>query len=170
MKKIILVSLTILPSVLLASVSLQESDFVQRVINFVIFIAILWYCAFDTIKGIFTQRQTEISRRLSEAQDSLHKAKKDLELANKKLEESKDRAKEIVNMARQEAYMIEHKCNEQIKKDLETLKYSLEASIDFERKKAIQNAVAKALNELIRGKAIRLDKQDYINIITKRIS
>lgn len=170
MKKIILISLAILPSALLASASLQESDFIQRVINFVIFIAILWYFAFDTIKGIFTQRQAEISRRLQEAQDLFHKAKKEQEMTNKRLEESKEKAKEIVNMAKQEAYIIEQKYNEQIKKDLENLKYSLESNMNFERTKAIQNAVTKALNQLMQSKSAQLHKQDYINIITKRIS
>lgn len=170
MKKVVLISLAILPSALLASASLQESDFIQRVINFVIFVAILWYFAFDTIKGIFTQRQAEISHRLQEAQDLFHKAKKEQEMTYKKLEESKEKAKEIINMAKQEAYIIEQKYNEQIKKDLENLKYSLESSMSFERMKTIQNATIKAIDELVQSKSVQLDKQDYINIITKRIS
>ncbi|RDU60149.1 F0F1 ATP synthase subunit B [Helicobacter marmotae] len=171
MKKILsLALLTALPSLLLASASIEESDFIQRAINFVIFVAILWYFAFDAIKGIFTNRKNAIAARLKEAQDNLHKAKQEKENAQKRLEESKERAKEIINAAKQEAYLVEQRYSEQIKKDIEVLKYALETNIEFERRKAIQESVDKFLNELIKADDIRLNKEEYVNIITKRIS
>lgn len=160
----------VLPSFLLASVSIEQSDFVERVINFVIFIAILWYFAFDPIKGIFINRKNAIAARLQEAQDNLQKAKKEKEAALKALEESKEKAKDIITAAKQEAYLVEQKYNEQIKKDIETLKYALELNIEFEQRKAIQESVNKLLDELIKSNDIALNKEEYINIITKRIS
>ncbi|WP_300859724.1 F0F1 ATP synthase subunit B [uncultured Helicobacter sp.] len=160
----------VLPSFLLASVSIEQSDFVERVINFVIFIAILWYFAFDPIKGIFINRKNAIAARLQEAQDNLQKAKQEKEAALKALEESKEKAKDIITAAKQEAYLVEQKYNEQIKKDIETLKYALELNIEFEQRKAIQESVNKLLNELIKSNDIALNKEEYINIITKRIS
>lgn len=171
MKKFLYIFMVVaLPSLLLASVSIEESDFVERVINFVIFAAILWYFAFDSIKGIFTNRKNAIAARLKEAQDNLQKAKQEKETALKNLEESKEKAKEIINAAKQEAYLVEQKYNEQIKKDIETLKYTLESNIEFEQRKAIQESVDKLLDELIKSDDIALNKEEYINIITKRIS
>ncbi|TLD96029.1 F0F1 ATP synthase subunit B [Helicobacter jaachi] len=159
------------PSFLLAaSVSIQDSDFIQRVINFVIFAAILWYFAFDSIKGIFVNRRNAIAARLQEVQDTLHKAKQEKELAQKRLEESKERAKEIVNAAKQEAYLVEQKYNEQIKKDIEMFKYALEANMELEKRRAIQESVSALLNELMQDSQVQLNKDDYVNIITKRIS
>ncbi|WP_300958020.1 hypothetical protein [uncultured Helicobacter sp.] len=66
--------------------------------------------------------------------------------------------------------MVEQKYNEQIKKDIETLKYALELNIEFEQRKAIQESVNKLLDELIKSNDIALNKEEYINIITKRIS
>ncbi|WP_301054857.1 F0F1 ATP synthase subunit B [uncultured Helicobacter sp.] len=160
----------VLPSFLLASVSIEQSDFVERVINFVIFIAILWYFAFYPIKGIFINRKNAIAARLQEAQDNLQKAKQEKEAALKALEESKEKAKDIITAAKQEAYLVEQKYNEQIKKDIETLKYALELNIEFEQRKAIQESVNKLLDELIKSNDIALNKEEYINIITKRIS
>ena len=160
----------VLPSFLLASVSIEQSDFVERVINFVIFIAILWYFAFDPIKGIFINRKNAIAARLQEAQDNLQKPKQEKEAALKALEESKEKAKDIITAAKQEAYLVEQKYNEQIKKDIETLKYALELNIEFEQRKAIQESVNKLLDELIKSNDIALNKEEYINIITKRIS
>ena len=160
----------VLPSFLLASVSIEQGDFDERVINFVIFIAILWYFAFDPIKGIFINRKNAIAARLQEAQDNLQKAKQEKEAALKALEESKEKAKDIITAAKQEAYLVEQKYNEQIKKDIETLKYALELNIEFEQRKAIQESVNKLLDELIKSNDIALNKEEYINIITKRIS
>ena len=161
---------TLCAIILLASVSIEQSDFVERVINFVIFIAILWYFAFDPIKGIFINRKNAIAARLQEAQDNLQKAKQEKEAALKALEESKEKAKDIITAAKQEAYLVEQKYNEQIKKDIETLKYALELNIEFEQRKAIQESVNKLLDELIKSNDIALNKEEYINIITKRIS
>ena len=158
------------PSLIFASASIQESDFIQRVINFVIFVAILWYFAFDSIKGIFVNRRNAISARLQEVQENLHKAKREKETAQKRLEESKEKAKNIVNAAKQEAYLLEQKYNDQIKKDIETLKYPLESNIEFERRKITHEAVDELLNKLIQSDDVQLNKEDYVNIITKRIS
>lgn len=171
MKKFLCITLCVVfPSLLLASASIEESDFVQRVINFVIFVAILWYFAFDSIKGIFVNRKNAIAARLQEAQNNFHKVKQEKEAAQKRLEESKERAKSIINAAKQEAYLVEQKYNDQIKKDTETLKYALEANIEFEQRKAVQESVNKLLNELIKSDDVRLNKEEYVNIITKRIS
>ncbi|MCH5313802.1 MAG: F0F1 ATP synthase subunit B [Helicobacter sp.] len=171
MKKILYIALLVaFPSLLLASAGIEQSDFVQRVINFVIFVAILWYFAFDSIKGIFTNRKKAIAARLQEAQDSLDKAKQAKESAQKRLEESKERSKSIINAAKQEAYLIEQKYNDQIGRDMEALKYALEANIEFEQRKVVQESVNKLLDELIKSDDIRLNKEEYVNIITKRIS
>ena len=158
------------PSFLLASASIEESDFIPRVINFAIFLGILWYFAFDSVKGIFTARSNAIATRLQEVQDNLHKAKQEGENAQKRLEESKERAKEIVNAAKQEEYLIRQKYDEQIKRDVEILKHSLEANIEFEQRKAVQQSVENLLNELTKSQNLQLNKEDYVNIITKRIS
>ena len=85
MKKIVYLALIAsFPSLLLASGSIQESDFIQRVINFVIFVAILWYFAAGPIKGLFVNRRNAIMARLQEVQDNLHKAKRDKESAQKR--------------------------------------------------------------------------------------
>ena len=93
MKKFLCITLCVVfPSLLLASASIEETDFVQRVINFVIFVAILWYFAFDSIKGIFVNRKNAIAARLQEAQNNFHKVKQEKEAAQKRLEESKERS------------------------------------------------------------------------------
>lgn len=169
MKKLIIL-LCALPTLALASASIQDSDFIERVINFVIFVAILWYFAFDAIKGIFVNRKNAIIARLQEVQDNLHKAKSESESSKKRLADSKKKADEIINAAKKEALLMGQKYEEQIRRDIEALDSALESSIDFEKRKITQEAVNELLNELVNSKELKLNKDDYVNIITKRIS
>lgn len=66
--------------------------------------------------------------------------------------------------------MVEQRYNGQIKKDVEALRYALESNIEFERRKVVQESVNKLLNTLIKSNDIHLNKEEYVNIITKRIS
>lgn len=158
------------PTLLFASADISDSDFIQRVINFVIFVAILWYFAFDPIKGLFVNRSNAIAARLNDVQDNLHKTKQEMEAAQKRLEKSKERAREIINAAKQEAYLVEQKYETQIKKDVEALKYVLESNIELERRRARQESVNKILDEVIKSDDVRISKEEYVSIITKRIS
>lgn len=159
-----------IPSVLFASVGIEESDFIQRTINFVIFVAIVWYFGADKIKNIFISRRNAISAQLQSVQEALQQSKKDEENAIRRLEECKDRAKDIINTARHEANAIEQRYNEQIKRDTQSLKHNLDGSIEFERRKMTQEAVNEVLGNLLNSDGVRLSKEDYVNIITKRIS
>ena len=70
MRKILCCALLVaFPSFLLASASIEESDFIPRVINFAIFLGILWYFAFDSVKGIFTARSNACLLYTSDAAD-----------------------------------------------------------------------------------------------------
>jgi len=152
------------------SVSIEKSDFIERTINFVIFIAIVWYFGADKIKGIFTSRIHSISTQLKDIQESLNKAKKDEDVALMRLEECKRRAKDMLESARQEALLVQKRYNEQVEKDAQILSNLLEGSIEFERRRITQEAVNSILCELLEQDDIKLNRDDYVNIITKRIS
>ena len=82
----------ILPNFAYASGGFEQSDFIPRLINFALFIAVLWYFTFARIKAIFTNRKAHIASQLQEIQNKLHKTQKEKDEALKKLEESKKKA------------------------------------------------------------------------------
>lgn len=171
MRQVLVIILAlVLPGVVCASGSFEQSDFIPRLINFVLFVAILWYFTFARIKAIFVNRRTHIASQLEEIQNKLHKAQKEKADALKKLEESKARAREIVEIARKEASMISQRFAQQTQAQIQTLIQTMEANMEFEQTKAMREVVESVLSEVVHSKDVQLENKDYVNIITKRIA
>ena len=99
MKKIVVMSLLIVPAVLLASggdaessryfaQTGRETDFWPRVFNFVIFASLLYYLLANPIKNFFKGRTEGISAQLNEIEMKLQAAKDEKKEAQNRLEES----------------------------------------------------------------------------------
>ncbi|WP_394958533.1 F0F1 ATP synthase subunit B [uncultured Helicobacter sp.] len=171
MRQVLVIILALVsPGVVCASGSFEQSDFIPRLINFVLFVAILWYFTFARIKAIFVNRRTHIASQLEEIQNKLHKAQKEKADALKKLEESKARAREIVEIARKEASMISQRFAQQTQAQIQTLIQTMEANMEFEQTKAMREVVESVLSEVVHSKDVQLENKDYVNIITKRIA
>ena len=94
MKKLLLV---LVGTFLFAGGGEGETDIVVRVINFSIFVAILWYLMADKVIGFFRERKESIARKFQEVEDRLKKTKEQKEMLKTKLEEAKVKANEIVD-------------------------------------------------------------------------
>ena len=86
MKKIVLLSLLIVPAVLLASggdaessryfaQTGRETDFLPRAVNFIIFASLLYYLIANPIKNFFKGRTEGIAAQLNEIETKLQAAK-----------------------------------------------------------------------------------------------
>lgn len=153
-----------------SDVNISETDIVQRVINFVIFIAILWYLVADKLKQMFSNRREQIVSRLNQAQDKLESAKKSKKEALKKLEEAKERATQMVALAKKEAYMISQKFDEQFKLDVENMIKSNEILMEFEQKQMERKVVEEVLCELFKTQASSFEVSKYVNILNKKVA
>ncbi len=170
-KKVFLLSVLLaLPSVALASGGFEESDFVVRLINFVLFFAILFYLAFGKIKAIFINRKNNIINQLQEAQNKLKAVSKDKENAQKRLKESAIKAKEIVENAKREGKHIAQKIQEQTNAQIQSMINTMESNMEFEQIRAKRECVEEILSDVMYSKDIKFDNKDYVNIITKRIA
>ena len=105
MKKLGLI--TLFSAAAFASEMAAHTDIVPRTINFLIFVAILWYLAGNKIINFFKQRQENIAKRFQEVQSKLKEAKTKKETLKAELENAKAKAEEIVNNAKEEAKHIE---------------------------------------------------------------
>ncbi|PAF44218.1 F0F1 ATP synthase subunit B [Helicobacter sp. 11S02596-1] len=162
----------LLPASLLfgADVNVSDTDIVERVINFVIFVAILWYLVADKLKNVFATRREKISKRLDEVQDKLKTAKKAKEQALRRLEEAKEKASDMVATAKKEAYLVMQKIDEQSKIDIENIMKNNETLMDFEQKKMEREVVEEILLELFKTKIGSFETSDYINILNKKVA
>jgi len=157
-------------NVLFASnVNIAETDFIVRVINFVLFVAILWYFVAGHLKAFLQRRKDNIASQLEEIQNRLKNAKKANQQAHKQLEETKKRAVEMLDNAKEEALLIAKKYEAQYKSDLENIKHHLESLMDFEQRKMELAAIESILKELFKGDAGGMDEKDYINILNRRV-
>jgi F-type H+-transporting ATPase subunit b len=180
MKKIVLLSLLMVPAVLLASGDAEssryfaqtgrESDFWPRVINFTIFAALLYYLLANPIKNFFKGRSEGIAVQLNEIEKKLQAAKDEKKEAQNRLDESKKRAEEILADAKAEAILLAEKIANANQNDLALLDKQLEEKISLEERKSAREAIDEILSDNITTDDIMLDAAKVVEIISKKVA
>ena len=117
MKKLLFILSCVTPLALLASDANVETDILQRTVNFIIFVGILYYLLAQKAKDFFTERTASIQSELDKVQDVLKESEAKIENAKVELENAKKLANEIVESANA---------------DINSIKTSIEQNIDFE--------------------------------------
>lgn len=153
-----------------AEVSIANSDFVMRSVNFVIFVALLWWLVAKHIKKALKDRADNIASQLNAVQVKLAEsnAKKIAKLDE--LENAKKLAKDIVASAHKEAEILTKNIQEQCKRDMEILQKSFVERLNFEQKRVKKSVVSEVLDEILRDENIKLDKKQFVEILTKRVA
>jgi len=182
MKKVLLLSLLVVPAVLLASghggeettryfaQTGRESDFWPRVINFTIFAALLWYLLANPVKAFFTGRSEEISSQLKEIEEKLQAAKEERKEAQARLDESVKKAEQIVEDAKKEAVILAQKIAEANTQELEVMEKQFNEKIALEERKVSREAIDEVLSENITNEDIMLDESKIVDIISKKVA
>ena len=181
MKKIVLMSLLIVPAVLLASggdaessryfaQTGRETDFWPRVFNFVIFASLLYYLLANPIKNFFKGRTEGISAQLNEIEMKLQAAKDEKKEAQNRLEESENRAKEIIADAKAEAVILAEKIATSNENDLAILDKQFEEKIALEERKSAREAIDDILSDNITNDDIMLDEAKVVEIISRKVA
>ncbi len=146
---------------------LSQTDLIERSINFILFLIIVWLLLARRTKEFFLARSQKISNQLSEVQEKLKLAKNSKEHALRKLEEAKENAAEILANAKKEAYMIEQKIEEQSRVDIENMIKNTESLMEFEQKRMEKEVVHEVLQEVFLQS--KLNTADYVSIIEKKV-
>ena len=181
MKKIVLLSLLVLPAVLLPSSGngeetryfLQtgrETDFWPRLFNFIIFASLLYYLLANPIKDFFKGRSEDISSQLKEIEEKL-KAAKDLEKeAQTNLDDSINRAETILADANKEAEILRKNIAEANENELVVMQKQFDEKTTLEEKKAVKATIDEILNANIGNDDILVDETKVIDIIDKKVA
>ena len=181
MKKIVLLSLLIVPAVLLASggdaessryfaQTGRETDFWPRVFNFVIFASLLYYLLANPIKNFFKGRTEGISAQLNEIEKKLQAAKDEKKDAQNRLDESAKRAEEIISDAKAEAVILAEKIATSNQNDLAVLDKQFEEKMALEERKSAREAIDEILSDNITNDDIMLDEAKVVEIISKKVA
>ncbi len=153
-----------------SNVDISQTDFVERVINFVIFVAILWYFAADKLKTLLQNRKNDIISRLDEIQNRVKVAKKAKENARKQLDDAVKKAAEIVADAKKETVLISQKYEEQYKIDADNITKNMESLMFLEERKIENEAIEEILDELFGGDVAKISHKDYIKILNRKVA
>jgi F-type H+-transporting ATPase subunit b len=164
MKKITLLSF-IFSAVLFANETTGGTDIVPRTINFLIFVAILWYLVGNKAVSFFRNRKENIANRFQEVENKLKEAKARKEELEAKLKEAKVMAEEIIEDAKSEATVIYNKINESGKAELAAMDKLFETFKENEIRKAKKEVVKKYLENIL--KDIHISSEDAAKLILK---
>ncbi|MDQ7046515.1 MAG: F0F1 ATP synthase subunit B [Sulfurovum sp.] len=182
MKKIILLSLLVVPATLLASGATdgevtryfmqtgRESDFLPRIFNFIIWIGLLYYLIANPVKDYFTGRTKGIAGELEEIELKLQSAKDEKKEAQNRLRESEKKAEKILVDAKAEAEFLANKIAITNKEDLVLLEKQLAEKISLEERKSARAVIDEVLSENITNDDILIDEAKVVDIISKKVA
>lgn len=154
---------------LCADTSLSGSDFVERLINFVIFFAILWYFGADKIKAIFRGRTQEIALSFERAQEQTKAIEKEKEKALQQLSDAESKAGEIVALAKREAMIIAQQYREKVDRDIQSVSVSFDQILAQEERQMLRDSIQKILKQSTQQVKIQEDVDFYLKVLSRRI-
>jgi len=149
------------------NLTISNSDFIPRLVNFIIFVAILWYLLADKVKNFYANRSNNIAKEFEEIEQKLKDSKAQKEALKAKVEETHKRAEEIIQDAKKEANILKSQILESAKKEVEVLNKGFEDYKFYEKSKLKKEVVKSYLIELT--KDIHLTSEEVANIVTKKV-
>ena len=146
-----------------------EYDIVPRVINFVIFFAILYYLIAKPIKAAYNGRINSIANRLNAIQEKLKASNAKREEAAKKVENAKVIASDLTEAINKEIEIMLVKIEKDTQNEIHILEKSYEEQKDFEERKLVRVVVSEILDELFESDAVKIDQNELVNLIIKKV-
>lgn len=171
MKKVfLLMVLALIPVALFAQENGAETDIFQRTVNFIIFVAILWYLLADRAREFFANRTLEIQSKLDKVQEALEASQEKVLQADKKIEEAKVISEEIIVSAKADVESIKENVSAAVDAEINHLYKNLEEANKVAISKAKKEVVDEVLEELLTLKEAQLTQDELSNIVLKKVS
>lgn len=155
----------------------QLIDFGWRVINFIIFVGVLYWLFKDKIKEFFSGRRADIKLSLEEAMAAKEEAEKKFKEYSVKLEKATEEINEISEMIRAQGLTEKEKIVENAKITAERMKEDAQSRIEQETKKAKSQLRAEAVElsiqmaeEILKKNVKEKDHENIVEDYLKSIS
>ena len=150
-----------------AHATISDSDFIPRLVNFIIFAGILWYLLADKIKTFYSDRSNAIASRFEEVENKLKESKLEKEALKAQVEEAHKKAEEIIKTAQKEVDIIKNQTLEVAKNEISMLNRQFEDFKTYEEAKVKKEVVESYLKDLT--KDIHLSSEEVATIVTKKV-
>ena len=150
-----------------AHATISNSDFIPRLVNFIIFAAILWYLLADKIKSFYANRSDSIAKQFEEAENKLKESKLQKEALKTKVEEAHKKAEEIIKTAQKEVEIIKEQTLDVAKNEIAMLNKQFEDFKTYEESRIKKEVVESYLKDLT--KDIHLSSEEVATIVAKKV-
>ncbi|MGL2733774.1 F0F1 ATP synthase subunit B, partial [Helicobacter pylori] len=97
--KMVLGFLILLSPLCATGLDISQTDIIERSLNFLLFVGILWYFLAKKLRAFLHSKSLEISKRLEEIQAQLKVSKEHKKKLLKELEQAKEKAELIISDA-----------------------------------------------------------------------
>ncbi|MCH9739679.1 MAG: F0F1 ATP synthase subunit B [Epsilonproteobacteria bacterium] len=174
--KIVLALTFALPVVAMASgaehhdITMSNSDFWYRVLNFSIFAGLLYYLIANPIKDFFKGRQEGIANQLKEIEAKLQASKDDAKAAEEQLIANELKAKEIVADSINEGKILAENIAKKNEDVLASLDKQFDEKIELEGKKMAKETINKLLNDGIDNNDIAIDESKVVSLVAGKVA
>jgi F-type H+-transporting ATPase subunit b len=170
MSKKIFALLALAPLAVYASDANVETDILERTVNFLIFISIIYYLLADKIKTYFADRTNSIQNELDKVQNMLKASETKVTEAKQEIENAKKIAAELVDSAKNDIESIKKKVEESVEQEIAYLSKSFDEKTALETRRVKKEVVESVLNQLLSDENIAISQEDISNIILKKVA
>jgi F-type H+-transporting ATPase subunit b len=151
-------------------VSMNDSDFFYRILNFGIFAMLIYYLVANPIKGFFKNRSADIASQIDEIKARVQESKNKEKLAQERLAKSQEKAKEIIADSHSEAKILVDNIAKKNNELLNSMERHLEEKMEIEKKRMIKATIYELLENGIESSDIAVDNSRVISLISKRVA
>ena len=175
-KNIALIATVLVPSLVLAGhgehhdVTMFNSDFFYRVLNFSVFAGLIYYLAANPIKAFFVGRSEGIASQLEEIEAKLQASKNERLAAEENLVKAEEKAKEIVSDAGSEGKLLSSNIADKNGTALELLEKQAVDKQALESKKATRATIDALLNDGFEDDDITIDEAKVVSLISNKVA
>jgi len=166
----------LLPTLVLASgaehheVTMTNSDFFYRVLNFSVFAGILYYLIANPIKEYFVGRTEGIANQLEEIEEKLQASKNERLTAEENVVKAESKAKDIVSDAGDEAKILSDNIAAKNVVALALLEKQTVEKQALSAKKATQATIDTLLNDGFDNSDIAIDEAKVVSLISNKVA
>ncbi len=151
-------------------ISMSNSDFFYRVLNFTIFAGLIYYLVANPIRDFFKNRSADIANRIKEIDIKLQESKNEAKLAEENLAKSQEKANEIIADAKDESIILAKNIAQKSEEILVALEKQLEDKIAVEKNRMVKSTIKKLLEDGIDSSDINIDNSKVVSLVSKKVA
>jgi len=168
----ILVLMLMISTCALASEAAHEggTDIVQRTVNFLLFVGLIWYLVGEPVKNFFTARSQSIADALKKVQEKLDESVNLKKEALAKITEAEKFAEELAVTTKKENKILNDNIMAQCDVELEAMVKQYASKKDFEQRNMVRDVVETIISETLDQSSEIFDREAMANVILKKVA